>query len=50
MNIEQLLRENRTEIQRIAAKHGAYNVRVFGSVARGELKRARLRVPGFRQG
>ncbi len=36
MNIEQLLRENRTEIQRIAAKHGAYNVRVFGSVARGD--------------
>ena len=36
MNIEQLLRESRTEIQRIAAKHGAYNVRVFGSVARGD--------------
>src|SRR5437870_9033942 len=36
VNIEQLLRENRTEIQRIAAKHGAYNVRVFGSVARGD--------------
>ena len=26
----------REEILRIAAKHGAYNVRVFGSVARGE--------------
>lgn len=26
----------REEILRIAAKHGAHNVRVFGSVARGE--------------
>jgi predicted nucleotidyltransferase len=30
------LKENRTEILRMAAEHGAYNVRVFGSVARGE--------------
>lgn len=36
MNIEQLLRENRDEIRRIAASHGARNVRVFGSAARGE--------------
>jgi len=36
MKIEQILREKRDEIQRIAAKHGARNVRVFGSVARGE--------------
>ena len=36
MKIEQLLREKRTEIQRIAAQHGATNVRVFGSVVRGE--------------
>jgi predicted nucleotidyltransferase len=28
--------EERDEILRIAAKHGARNVRVFGSVARGE--------------
>ena len=27
---------NRDEILRIAARHGARNVRVFGSVARGE--------------
>lgn len=33
---EQLLKTHREEILRIAAKHGAYNVRVFGSVARGE--------------
>ncbi len=30
------LRGHRQEILRIAAKHGARNVRVFGSVARGE--------------
>jgi predicted nucleotidyltransferase len=36
MKIEQMLREKRDEIQRVAAKHGARNVRVFGSVARGE--------------
>jgi predicted nucleotidyltransferase len=36
MDIEQLLREKRDDIQAIALKHGAYNVRVFGSVARGE--------------
>jgi len=30
------LREKQAEIERIAARHGAYNVRVFGSVARGE--------------
>jgi len=31
-----LLREKRHEILKIAVKHGAYNVRIFGSVARGE--------------
>jgi len=36
MGIDELLKERREEIIRIAAKHGAYNVRVFGSVARGE--------------
>lgn len=30
------LRARRDEVLRIAAAHGAYNVRVFGSVARGE--------------
>ena len=30
------LREKREQILAIAAKHGAYNVRVFGSVARGD--------------
>ena len=32
----QSVRAKREEIQKIAAKHGAQNVRVFGSVARGE--------------
>jgi len=32
----ELLQQKREDIQRIAAKHGAYNVPVFGSVARGE--------------
>jgi len=36
MTIELLVREKRVEVQRIAAKHGATNIRVFGSVARGE--------------
>ncbi len=36
MGIEQLLKVKRAEILAIAAKHGAYNVRVFGSVARGK--------------
>jgi predicted nucleotidyltransferase len=30
------LRQKRLDILRIAARHGAVNVRVFGSVARGE--------------
>ena len=35
MTIEELLNEKREEILEIAAKHGAFNVRVFGSVERG---------------
>jgi len=35
-DLKQILQEKRTEILSIAAKHGAYNLRVFGSVARGE--------------
>jgi uncharacterized protein len=31
-----ILREKREEILQIATKHGAFNVRVFGSVVRGE--------------
>ena len=36
MTIKQLLHERRTDIQKAAAKHGAFNLRVFGSVVRGE--------------
>jgi uncharacterized protein len=36
MSREGLLKEKREEILDIAARHGARNVRVFGSVARGE--------------
>ncbi|RJP67939.1 MAG: nucleotidyltransferase [Candidatus Abyssobacteria bacterium SURF_17] len=36
MTVSKLLKEKREEVLRIAAKHGARNVRVFGSVARGE--------------
>lgn len=36
MGIDELLRGRHEEIVRIAARHGATNVRVFGSVARGE--------------
>jgi len=35
MNIEQFLHEKRDDIRSIAAKHGAYNIRIFGSVVRG---------------
>jgi predicted nucleotidyltransferase len=36
MNSLDTLRARRDEILRIAMRHGAQNVRVFGSVARGE--------------
>lgn len=36
MNIEDLLKVKREEILEISAKHGARNIRIFGSVARGE--------------
>jgi uncharacterized protein len=36
MNVYERLRTNRAEILGMAAQHGVYNVRVFGSVARGE--------------
>ncbi|GIK76150.1 MAG: nucleotidyltransferase [Chloroflexota bacterium] len=36
MDTISFLKEKRLIILRIAAKHGAYDIRVFGSVARGE--------------
>lgn len=35
MTLQELVRIRREDILRIASQHGAYNVRVFGSVARG---------------
>jgi predicted nucleotidyltransferase len=36
VKLKQLLQENREEILNIAEKHGAFNVRIFGSVAKSE--------------
>ena len=36
MTVTDLLRAKRDRILQLAAQHGAHNVRVFGSVARGE--------------
>lgn len=36
MDLRAQLRAKRPQILALAAKHGAYNVRLFGSVARGE--------------
>lgn len=38
MKIEELLKSKRQDILAIAAKHGAHNLRIFGSVARGEAR------------
>ena len=34
--MDQILKQKRADILRVAARHGARNVRVFGSVARGD--------------
>lgn len=36
MDARQILQEKRDEILNIAAQHGAHNIRLFGSTARGE--------------
>jgi len=36
MNLRDLIETHRDEIMKVAAMHGARNIRVFGSVARGE--------------
>lgn len=38
MTLEQIIKEKSAEIKNIAIKHGAYNIRIFGSVARGEAR------------
>ncbi len=39
MGADDLLKDKRDEILQIAARHGASNVRIFGSIARGESTR-----------
>ena len=36
MGIQELLRDKRGQIMKLAASYGARNIRIFGSVARGE--------------
>jgi predicted nucleotidyltransferase len=36
IQLKELIQDKREEILAVAAKHGAYNVRIIGSVARGE--------------
>jgi hypothetical protein len=36
--IDQIIKDKREDILRIAALHGARNVRIFGSMARGEAR------------
>ena len=34
MTVEELIKEKGADIRKIAAQHGARNIRIFGSVAR----------------
>ena len=38
MEIDRILKDKREKVLRIAASHGARNVQVFGSLARGEVR------------
>lgn len=38
MGVDEILKDKREEILQIAARHGARNVQVFGSLARGEAR------------
>jgi uncharacterized protein len=38
VDLNELIKEKREEILALAAKHGALNVRIFGSVARNEAR------------
>ena len=38
MNIEESIKVKSSEIRKIAERHGATNIRLFGSVARGDAK------------
>jgi hypothetical protein len=36
MGVDELLKAKREDVLRVAAQHGARNVRIFGSAARGD--------------
>lgn len=38
MNIQKTLKSNREEALSVATRYGAHNVRIFGSIARGEAR------------
>lgn len=38
MGVDELVKQKRTDILQIARQHGARNVRLFGSIARGEAR------------
>ena len=38
MDLRRLVRQRREEILRLAARHGASNIQLFGSVARGDTR------------
>jgi predicted nucleotidyltransferase len=38
MDLDKILKDEREEVLRITTSHGAQNVRVFGSLARGEAR------------
>ncbi len=40
MTLGDLLQSHKKELLKVAAKHGAINIRIFGSVARGDSKEA----------
>jgi uncharacterized protein len=42
MPLEELVLARREDILQTAARHGAYNVRIFGSVARGDADKHRI--------
>jgi len=38
MNIDEILKNKRDEILKISHRYGAKNIRIFGSIVRGEIK------------
>ena len=38
LGVEEIIGDKRDQVLKLARKHGAYNIRVFGSVARGDAR------------